>query len=61
MVKLTKSERNKLEKNIRAKHGNLKKLCDQTKLSNNTLKNAYRGLEVSVATYEIIKSTLATL
>lgn len=61
MIKLSKSERNKLEKFIRAKHGNLKKISDEIKLSDNTIKSAYKGVEVSMATYNLIKAKLETL
>jgi len=61
MVKLTKSERNKLEKAVRKKHGNLKVISDMSKLSYNTIKTAYRGNEVSVETYATIKNILPEL
>lgn len=61
MVKLTKSERNKLEKRIRAKHGNLKMMSELTKVSHNTLKTAYKGGEISEQSAELIKTTLANL
>jgi hypothetical protein len=61
MVKLSKSERNKLEKAIRAKHGNLKLISEKSNLSTTTLKNAYKGLEVSVETYGQLKAVLPIL
>ena len=61
MEKLTKKEQNKLHRLMRHKHGNIKRICDEIEVSDNTLKTAVKGNPISIPIYNKIKNKLESL